>query len=80
MNIHVPQSLESQAELRVLSMAKSHLVSAQGSKPIIGIFQDSLLGAYRMTLPDIQVEKSDYYNLSMNINISTNDMLLKINH
>ena len=66
MNIHVPQSLESQAELRILSMGKSHLVSAQGSKPIIGIFQDSLLGSYRMTRKGSgMLSKMNFFDIAM---------------
>ena len=91
MNIHVPQSLESQAELRVLSMAKSHLVSAQGSKPIIGIFQDSLLGAYRMTREGSnKMSKMNFFDISMKADfpktgktvekLSSDYILKRINH
>ena len=50
MNIHVPQTLESQAELKDISAAQWNIISAQSSKPNIAIVQDSLLGSYRMTL------------------------------
>ena len=49
MNIHVPSNLESECELRNLANTKKNLISAQSSKNIITIVQDSLLGAYLMT-------------------------------
>ena len=49
MNIHVPQSLESQAEMKYLSAAQWNMISPQSSKPNMAIVQDSLVGAYRMT-------------------------------
>ena len=67
MNIHVPQSLESQAELRGLSMAKDHLISAQGSKPIIGIFQDSLVGAYIMSKGFQYMRKDQFFDIAMKV-------------
>ena len=49
MNIHVPQSIEAQNELRLLSASKHMIISPQSSKPNMCIVQDSLLGAYKMT-------------------------------
>ena len=42
MNIHVPQSYETKAELLYLSSSKYNIVSDQASKPNIAIVQDSL--------------------------------------
>ena len=94
MNIHVPQSLESQAEMRGLSMAKDHLVSAQGSKPIIGIFQDSLVGAYIMSKGFQIMRKDQFFDIAMTadfprepgaklsnvIKLSSNYILNRIKH
>ena len=50
MNLHTPASLESEAELRLLSASKYKIISAQNSKNIMCIVQDSLLASYKMTL------------------------------
>ena len=70
MNIHVPQSLESQAELKLLSAAQWNIVSAQSSKPNIAIVQDSLLGAYRMTRGVQNITKSQFFNVIHKLELS----------
>lgn len=45
-NVHVPQDLESRAELEELMLASTNIVSSQSSKPLVGCTQDSLLGCY----------------------------------
>lgn len=67
MNIHVPQSLEAQAELKMLSAARWNMISAQSSKPNMAIVQDSLLGAYRMTQGVKKLSKGQFFNLAMKI-------------
>lgn len=48
-NMHVPQDLESRAEIESLMMASTNIVSSQSSKPLIGCTQDSLLGCYLLS-------------------------------
>lgn len=48
-NVHVPQDLESRAELENLMLASTNIVSSQSSKPLIGCTQDSLLGCYLLS-------------------------------
>jgi len=79
MNIHVPQSLESQAELKLLSAAQWNLISAQSSKPNMAIVQDSLLGAYRMTLGTQKITKGQFFNVVYKLNIPY-DELERIRH
>jgi DNA-directed RNA polymerase beta' subunit len=57
-------------ELRLLSASKCKMISAQSSKPNMCIVQDSLLGAYRMTLGIKQVTKAQFFNISIHIGIS----------
>ena len=71
MNIHVPQSLESQAELKLLSAAQWNIVSAQSSKPNIAIVQDSLLGAYRMTQGMYKITKAQFFSIIQKLDINT---------
>jgi DNA-directed RNA polymerase beta' subunit len=65
MNIHAPQSVESVAELQELSAAKHNIISAQGSKPIICIVQDSLTGAYLMTKENKSITRTQFFDISM---------------
>jgi DNA-directed RNA polymerase beta' subunit len=82
MNIHVPQTLEAQTELRMLSATKHHIVSAQASKPNICIVQDSLLGAYKMTLSNSKkLRKEDFFNITMCIEkYKTDNIMKRIQH
>jgi DNA-directed RNA polymerase II subunit RPB1 len=50
MNMHVPQSQQTVSELKTLAMVPTQIVSPQEGKPVIGLVQDALLGASRLTL------------------------------
>ena len=49
MNLHVPQGHAARAAVKTLMMVSRQIISPQANKPCIGIVQDSLVGAYRMT-------------------------------
>ena len=61
----MPQDVESASELRNLAAVPWHLISPSNNKSIVGIFQDSLLGAYRFTRQDISFTTRDTMNLLM---------------
>jgi DNA-directed RNA polymerase II subunit RPB1 len=65
MNLHMPQSLEAENELECLAAVPYQIVSPANNKPIVGIFQDSLLGAYRFTRQGISFSTRDAMNLLM---------------
>ena len=50
MNMHVPQSYQTVAELKYLAAVPTQIISPQEGKPCIGLVQDALLGASRLTL------------------------------
>jgi DNA-directed RNA polymerase II subunit RPB1 len=50
MNMHVPQSYQTIAELKYLAAVPTQIISPQEGKPCIGLVQDALLGASRLTL------------------------------
>ena len=80
-NIHVPQSLESKAELRYLSSMEENLISSQHSKPNVAVVQDSLLGSYLMTLPDSQcIKKEKFYDIIMTLDKSCDFYMNKLKH
>lgn len=53
MNMHMPQNVMAETELRHLAAIPYQIISPAGNSPIIGIYQDSLLGSYRMTRPGV---------------------------
>ena len=68
MNLHMPQDIESETELKMLAAVQYQIISPANNKSIIGIFQDSLLGAYRFTRPNINFTSRDAMNLLMKYN------------
>ena len=77
MNLHMPQDLESESELRNLAAVPYQLVSPSNNKPIVGIFQDNQLGSYQFTRNTVKFNKREAMNLLMNsksidLNIFTN--------
>ena len=68
MNMHMPQSAIAETELRHLAAIPYQLISPASNSPIIGIFQDSLLGSYRFTRSDIKFTPRDAMNLLMMVN------------
>ena len=65
MNLHMPQDVESSSELRNLAAVPWQIISPANNKSIVGIFQDSLLGAFRFTRSDIEFSARDAMNLLM---------------
>ncbi|MBQ4875571.1 MAG: DNA-directed RNA polymerase subunit beta' [Rickettsiaceae bacterium H1] len=52
MAVHVPLSLEAQAEARILMMSSNNVLSPSSGKPIIAPTKDIILGIYYLTLKD----------------------------
>jgi len=68
MNMHMPQSVLAETELKHLAAIPYQLISPAGNAPIIGIYQDSLLGSYRFTRGNISFTQRDAMNLLMMFN------------
>ncbi len=73
----MPQDIESEAELINLAAVPWQIVSPANNKSIIGIFQDSLLGAYRFTRENTKFNARDTMNLLMAYNKVDVDKLPK---
>jgi len=65
MNMHMPQNVLAETELKNLAAIPYQMISPAGNAPIIGIYQDSLLGSYRITRPNINFTPRDAMNLLM---------------
>ena len=57
MNLHVPQSLETKAEVQEMVMSNRNILTPQSNRPVMGIVQDSLTAATKMTKRDVFLEK-----------------------
>ena len=65
MNMHMPQDEEAEAELKNLAAVPYQIISPAKNQSIIGIFQDSLLGSYRLTRQNVSFTPRDAMNLLM---------------
>lgn len=57
MAVHVPLSLESQAEARLLMLASNNIMSPATGRPIVTPSQDMVLGCYYLTAENLLAEK-----------------------
>ena len=67
MNLHVPQSIESKAELKHLMMVPKQIITPRGNVPIMGIVQDTLVGSYLLTRKDAFIRKDMLMHLVMQL-------------
>jgi DNA-directed RNA polymerase II subunit RPB1 len=65
MNLHMPQDLESESELRNLAAVPYQIISPANNSSIIGIFQDSMLGCYQITRENVFFTPREAMNLLM---------------
>jgi DNA-directed RNA polymerase II subunit RPB1 len=65
MNLHLPQSVQTENELKMLSNVTLQIISPRQSKPIISVVQDVTLGLYRLTKDDVRVSEKQLFNLLM---------------
>lgn len=63
MNLHVPQSEETRAEIMNLCMVPLNIVSPQRNGPLMGIVQDTLCGIYKMCRRDVFLTKDQVMNI-----------------
>ncbi len=63
MNLHVPQTEETRAEVNQLCMVPLNIVSPQRNSPLMGIVQDTLAGVYKMTRRDTFLTKEQMMNV-----------------
>ena len=63
MNLHMPQDVEAEMELRNLAAVPFQIISPANNSPIIGIYQDSMLGCNRFTRPRLSFTAREAMNL-----------------
>jgi DNA-directed RNA polymerase II subunit RPB1 len=65
MNAHIPQSYEAATELMEIAAVPHQIISPRNGKPVIGIVQDTLVGSYRITRPQVEFNRREFMNLMM---------------
>ena len=65
MNLHLPQSIQTENELKMLSNVILQIISPRQSKPIVSVVQDVTLGLYRLTKDETVVNEKQLFNLAM---------------
>lgn len=71
--MHMPQNVLAEIELRHLAAIPYQIISPSSNAPIIGIYQDSMLGSYRFTRSTIDFTPREAMNMLMsypNVNVS----------
>ncbi|KAH9891211.1 beta and beta-prime subunits of DNA dependent RNA-polymerase [Cubamyces lactineus] len=63
MNMHVPQSEETRAELAQIAWVPRQIISPQANKPVMGIVQDTLCGIRKFTLRDTFLDWAQVQNI-----------------
>ncbi|KAE9397231.1 beta and beta-prime subunits of DNA dependent RNA-polymerase [Gymnopus androsaceus JB14] len=63
MNMHVPQSEETRAELSQVAWVPRQIISPQANKPVMGIVQDILCGIRKFTLRDTFLDWNQVQNI-----------------
>ena len=75
MNLHMPQDEESEIELRHLAAVPYQMVSPANNSSIIGIFQDSLLGAYLFTRQSEMVKPNEKPVITSDVNFTKQEAM-----
>ena len=68
MNMFVPQSIQTQLELKYIADVSKQIITPKTSKPIIELKQDTVLGAYQLTEENMPIDWHDAMNILMNCN------------
>ena len=69
MNMHVPQSYETKAEVKEIMAVPKQVIAPKDNKPVMGIVQDALLGIMLFTQRDRFIELDQVMNLLMWLDI-----------
>ena len=76
MNLHVPQSIQTQTELEHLAWIPLQIVSTAKGSPTIGMVMDPLLGSWLLTKMNHTLTKHECMNLLMTTNIDKSTLKL----
>ena len=63
MNMHVPQSKQTEYELKALASVPTQIISPRESSPIISVVQDIVVGLYRISKDNVLVNNKQFFNI-----------------
>lgn len=63
MNMHVPQSIQTEHELLSLASVPTQIISPRESAPIISVVQDIVVGLYRISKDNVFINNKQYFNI-----------------
>ncbi|OYT34448.1 DNA-directed RNA polymerase subunit A' [Archaeoglobales archaeon ex4484_92] len=69
MNLHVPQSLEAQAEAKILMAVQEHILSPRFGGPIVGGIHDHISGLYLLTRGEKKFSREEAMQLLRSLDI-----------
>ena len=61
--MHVPQSIAAETELTQLASVNRLIISPRLNAPIIQMVQDTLTGAYRISIPGVKIHEQAAMNM-----------------
>jgi DNA-directed RNA polymerase II subunit RPB1 len=77
MNIHVPQTVQTQVELYLICNAKERVITPAKSAPTIGAKQDTLMGSFLITDNDTVIDWKVAMNILMTTSVGLNTAIEK---
>lgn len=63
LNAHCPQSIQTREEIAQIASVNNQIISPAKSKPIIKVVQDSVAGAFLLSMKDVVVSRGEFMNL-----------------
>jgi len=63
MNLHLPQSVETRAEVSEIMMVPRQIITPQSNRPVMGIVQDTLTAVRKMTRRDVFINREHLMNI-----------------
>jgi DNA-directed RNA polymerase II subunit RPB1 len=75
MNLHVPQSPSAIADVATIMMVPRQIISPQANRPVMGIVQDSLLGAYLFSRNDVLLTRLQACHLVAHLRYQSSRLL-----
>jgi len=63
MNLHLPQSVETRAEVSEIMLVPRQIITPQSNRPVMGIVQDTLTAVRKMTKRDVFIDRENFMNI-----------------
>jgi DNA-directed RNA polymerase II subunit RPB1 len=78
MNLHLPQSLQTENELEQLALVPTQILTPNASKPIASVVQDVAVGVHLISKEGVKVDEKSYYNMICGLSTFVGDKYVGI--